>query len=70
MNEIIEDLAEKSWHPYSEHFIDLEKFAELIIFECTKAVQDGTMSGDHYAQRIEQHFDNGTGGILQFGVEE
>jgi len=47
-----------------------EKFAELIVFECTKAVMDGTKEGDHYAQRIEQHFGNGTGGILHFGVEE
>ena len=46
-----------------------EKFAQLIVFECTKAVMDGTKEGDHYAQRIEQHFDNGTGGILHFGVE-
>lgn len=48
----------------------LEKFAELIVFECVKAVMDGTKEGDHYAQRIEQHFDNGKGGILHFGVEE
>jgi hypothetical protein len=47
-----------------------KKFAELIVFECTKAVMDDTKEGDHYAQRIEQHFDNGTGGILHFGVEE
>lgn len=47
----------------------LEKFAELIVFECVKAVMDGTKEGDHYAQRIEQHFDNGQGGILHFGVE-
>jgi hypothetical protein len=46
------------------------KFAELIVFECTRAVMDGTKEGDHYAQRIEQHFDNGTGGVLHFGVEE
>jgi hypothetical protein len=45
-------------------------FAELIVFECTNAVMDGTKEGDHYAQRIEQHFDNGQGGILQFGVTE
>ena len=51
-------------------WVDQEKFAELIVFECTKAVMDGTKEGDHYAQRIEQHFDNGTGGVLHFGVEE
>jgi hypothetical protein len=48
----------------------VDKLAELIVFECTKAVMDGTKEGDHYAQRIEQHFDNGTGGVLHFGVEE
>ena len=48
----------------------MEKFAELIVFECVNAVMDGTKEGDHYAQLIEQHFDNGTGGILHFGVEE
>lgn len=47
-----------------------EQFAELIILECTKAVQDSTKEGDHYAQCIEQHFDNGTDGILYFGVKE
>ena len=47
----------------------LEKYAELIVFECTQAVMDGSKEGDHYAQRIEQHFDNGTGGVLHFGVE-
>ena len=50
--------------------VDLEKFAELMVFECVNAVMDGTKEGDHYAQRIEQHFDNGPGGILHFGVEE
>ena len=48
----------------------LQKFAELIVFECTKAVMDGSKEGDYYAQRIEQHFDNGAGGVLHFGVEE
>ena len=46
------------------------KFAELIVLECVNAVMDGTKEGDHYAQRIEQHFDNGAGGVLHFGVEE
>ena len=53
-----------------EEYFDKEKFAELIVQECTKAVMDGTKEGDHYAMRIENHFDNGTGGILHFGVEE
>jgi hypothetical protein len=50
--------------------LSYEKFAELIVQECVNAVMDGTKEGDHYAQRIEQHFDNGQGGILHFGVEE
>lgn len=49
--------------------IFMRKFAELIVLECTKAVMDGTKEGDHYAQRIEEHFDNGPGGIIHFGVE-
>ena len=48
----------------------LELFAELIVIECVKAVMDGTKEGDHYAQRIEQHFDHSTDGVLHFGVEE
>ena len=47
-----------------------EKFAELIVFECVHAVMDGSKEGDWYAQKIEEHFDNGQGGILHFGVEE
>lgn len=45
------------------------KFAELIVLECANAVMDGTKEGDHYAMRIENHFDSGTDGILHFGVE-
>ena len=48
----------------------LEKFAELLVLECINTVIDGTREGDHYAMRIEHHFDNGPGGILHFGVEE
>ena len=49
---------------------EFQKLFELMVFECVNAVMDGTKEGDHYAQRIEQHFDNGPGGILHFGVEE
>ena len=59
---------EKDMNKWVDYFS--EKFAELIVAECTKAVMDGTKEGDHYAMRIENHFDNGTGGILHFGVEE
>ena len=75
MNERIKQLWEEaakttqgdSWEEQTKF---MERFAELIVLECTKAVMDGTKEGDHYAMRIENHFDNGTGGILHFGVEE
>jgi hypothetical protein len=83
MNERIKQLAIKSqlvyddngklltgWMSHVDLSEELTKFAELIVFECVKAVMDGTKEGDHYAQRIEQHFGNGTGGVLHFGVEE
>ena len=61
----------KDWHDIGPvQKATLELFAELIVFECVKAVMDGTKEGDHYAQKIEEHFDNGQGGILHFGVEE
>jgi len=47
-----------------------EKFVELIVLECTYAVQDGTKEGDWYAQKIEEHFNDSPAGILHFGVEE
>ena len=78
MNERIKELSKQA-QQYAEYvtpqgceWLDTfkEKFAELIVFECVNAVMDGTKEGDHYAMRIEQHFDNGQGGILHFGVEE
>lgn len=77
MNERIRQLTRQVYGPSlmdHENFVmnndKMERFAELMVFECVNAVMDGTKEGDHYAQRIEQHFDNGPGGILQFGVEE
>ena len=73
MNRRIKELAADAGYPdYMTYGQDkvLEKFAELIVFECVNAVMDGTKEGDHYAQKVEQHFDNSTGGILHFGVEE
>ena len=69
MNERIQKLWDLSRYS-SGRGHDEEKFAELIVLECVNAVMDGTKEGDHYAMRIEQHFDNGQGGILHFGVEE
>lgn len=43
--------------------------ADLIVLECVNAVMDGTKEGDHYAQRIEQHFNQGTDGILHYKDE-
>ena len=40
MNERIQELAEQCYHRYSEHNIDLEKFAELIVRECMNLVKD------------------------------
>jgi hypothetical protein len=39
-NELIEKLYEQCHHRYSEHHIDLEKFAELIVRECAKVCSD------------------------------
>ena len=74
MNEKLKQLAKEAGF-MPDNFIsrwdsEFEKLFELMVFECVNAVMDGTKEGDHYAQRIEQHFDNGPGGILHFGVEE
>ena len=81
MNERIKELAEQAGLRFTQLMsnpmvpvvdgkeTDLEKFAELLVLECINSVMDGTKEGDHYAMRIEQHFDNGPGGILYFGVE-
>jgi len=79
MNERIRELAEQAGPNTEEelnddrtniYVIDVEKFAELLVLECINTVMDGTKEGDHYAMRIEHHFDNGPGGILHFGVKE
>ena len=74
MNEKLKQLAKEAGF-MPDNFIsrwdsEFEKLFELMVFECVNAVMDGTKEGDHYAQRIEQYFDNRTGGILHFGVEE
>jgi len=81
MNERIKELAEQAGLRFTQLMsnpmvpvvdgkeTDLEKFAELLVLECINSVMDGTKEGDHYAMRIEHHFDNGPGGILHFGVE-
>ena len=43
MNERIKLLAEQCYHRYSEHNIDLEKFAELIVKECADLIDNKVM---------------------------
>jgi hypothetical protein len=75
MNERIEELYKQSFIEVQDEnsfpcmTFSKQKFAELIVLECVNAVMDGTKEGDHYAMRIEQHFDNGQGGIVHFGVD-
>lgn len=47
----------------------IERYAQMIVLECVRAVQDGTITGDHYAQKIEQHFDNSPNGVLHYKDE-
>ena len=42
MNKRIRELANQCHHQYSEHNIDLEKFAESIIKECIEQIQLST----------------------------
>jgi hypothetical protein len=76
MNQRFQELLKQSTNPPWDgeqgpmNEFNLERFTQLVVFECVNAVMDGTKEGDHYAQRIEQHFDNGPGGQLHFGVEE
>ena len=71
MNPRIRELAEQATDKWvGGEFFDREKFAQLIILECTRAVQDDTTQGDHYAQRIEQYFGNNNDGILHFKDEQ
>ena len=60
MNKRIRELANQCHHQYSEHNIDLEKFAELIVQECADVVK-------YYHSRNESVT---PGQILQhFGIE-
>jgi hypothetical protein len=58
MNERIRELVEQCHHRYSEHHIDLEKFAELIVKECVtvamRAVSDDEPKEAWYL--IKEHF--------------
>ena len=62
MNERIQELAEQCHHRYSEHHIDLEKFAELIVKECAEIARHNVMNISTYSDAefvsdlIHQHF--------------
>ena len=63
MNERIQLLAEQCHHRYSEHQINVDKFAELIIKEClTKCDEVQTMYGQYTftatkcKEAIKEHF--------------
>ena len=64
MNERIRELAEQCYHRYSEHNIDLEKFAELIVRECVEQASIGNGHGNNQwdraltfaAKNIKEHF--------------
>lgn len=64
MNERIRELAEQCHHRYSEHNIDLDKFAQLIIQECIEVIDmthgsKKLMRPDPYQKiiwAIEEHF--------------
>jgi hypothetical protein len=60
MNERIRELAEQCYHRYSEHNIDLEKFAELIVRQCADIADS---IGEHGYIASEEMLE-------QFGVEE
>ena len=75
MNERIKELLKQATTTHYSGMgerdeVDQEKFAELIVLECVNAVMDDTKEGDHYAQKIEEHFDSSQGGILHYGIEE
>ena len=64
MNERVKELAEQCQHQYSEHRIDLEKFAELIVRECIEQLRlvpygsDTIEFGEEvpYQDAIKKHF--------------
>ena len=83
MNERINQLAEQCHHRYSEHNIDLEKFAELIIEDCMAMCDElkeeyfkhrkGTMDFDEkhiYAEGESACFNLRFKMKKHFGVEE
>jgi hypothetical protein len=59
MNERIRELAEQCHRTFSEHHIDLDRFAELIVRECIDAVSDCSIeycTRPQIVSEIKQHF--------------
>ena len=58
MNERIKLLAEQCHHRYSEHNIDLEKFAELIVRETMQVVANQLPSNQYLdvAHAVIKHY--------------
>jgi hypothetical protein len=58
MNERIDKLAEQCYHRYSVHYIDLEKFAELIVRECAEIALTEAQSNGNFDtfNKIVKHF--------------
>lgn len=56
MNPRIQELAEQCYHRYSEHHIDLEKFAELIIKETLEVARAGVEYGDGMEDAVYRYF--------------
>jgi len=70
MNERIKLLAEQCHHRYSEHNIDLEKFAELIVRECADIAKGEPASFyDRDAYKLGRKFAS-EDVLKHFGVEE
>ena len=69
MNERIRELAEQCHHRYSEHNINLEKFAELIIRECAMLVEGFEITQE---VALDEYVDYEASAVLKqhFGVEE
>lgn len=67
MNPRIQQLAEQCHHPYSEHHIDLEQFARLIVRECAEVGLDSAEDGDDLDAIMKRVHNN----ILKhFGVDK
>ena len=52
MNERIRELADQCYHRYSEHHIDLAKFAELIVRECIEVCKSRVGNRDYNTGRL------------------